>query len=172
MRRWCGQSSATPWRGVLLSTEKGEQRDERGRNGRSTGRRRRGRRSSGSGGDRARARGQRWSSGLWGLLSSRWISGTRARGVAGCRRLVVLDDGGAPLQLGSSEATRRKQARGRGLDPSWIGRRLAAGEIERGGAASGSIGQGRIRDGSRCGFRVEAAEKDGWDISLKFRVLV
>ena len=54
-------------------------------------------------------------------------------GVARCRRLVVLDGGGAPLLLGSSEATRRKQARGRGLDPSWIGRRLAAGEIERGG---------------------------------------
>ena len=47
--------------------------------------------------------------------------------------LVVLDGGGAPLRLGSSEAMRRKQARGRGLDPSWIGCRLAAGEIERGG---------------------------------------
>uniref|UniRef100_A0A8R7QTP8 Uncharacterized protein n=1 Tax=Triticum urartu TaxID=4572 RepID=A0A8R7QTP8_TRIUA len=89
-----------------VDRERRTERDERGRNGRSTGRRRKGRRSSGSGGVRARARGQR--SGLRGLLSSRWSSATRARGVAGCMRLVVLDGGGAPLLLGSSEATRRK----------------------------------------------------------------
>ena len=49
--------------------------------GRSSDVRRRGR--SGSGGARAQARGQRRSSGLRGLLSSRWSLGTRAWGVAG-----------------------------------------------------------------------------------------
>ena len=38
------------------------------------------------------------------------------------------------------------------------------------GVVGSSIGQGRMRDGSRCGFGVAATEKDGWDISLKFRV--
>ena len=150
--------------------------------GRSSDVRRRGR--SGSGGARAQARGQRRSSGLRGLLSSRWSMGTRARGVAGrclgstpARGVADWSSGrSARDELLRDTGTRKRSGRKRGKEKKEQGRttrRSSLVRLKRRGAGVGRCsarwysGRGSREEevaglgGSRGGGGLSGAKNEG-----------
>ena len=104
-------------------------------------------------------------SGTGGLGHEVWLDSTERKT---SRDEVRGDEGGSCSAAEEASAAEAVAVSHPGAGAGWLQERSSVG----GGAVCGSIGQGRMRDGSRCGFGVAATEKDGWDISLKFRVLV